>query len=499
MSSNNIIVSGSLVPSSTNTPMDARSRVETLADIATIENAYEGLLIYCIENKKIYKVKTLKDDLIGGITISDALIDEYEELSGAGALAVLEQWLSSDDEDDINLNDILTNLNENHSFELGFDNVPTITVSDVYYEDPDTGETDYTQTVGTEDTYPFQSLVVGISNYYGTNSIIYGNSNNTPEDDDSETSHLGNVMIYGDHNKTYQFQTIFGGCNEFTAATNIFVVGQGNSSEENCHGAIILGNTNEVNGKGATVIGTSNTVDAELAFVIGRHGTLDDSTANRGAFAIAGGTTNGDAIGFIHRSNKAVENPLYNPDNDTDNTGTDDDGEEAELYEQSFTTEYMGQLKAVTLTIAVTDNDVVTLDADYYSRWLLDGEGDITLQLSNWSDGCKGELIIDTSDITPTIPADWVTLGADITTTPGLYVLEIAQIGTTVFYAIKYPNSGGVSSSIGDTITIIDGYWYIDGVKTAPATGADGGTFEISVVDALPETPDAETLYLVRE
>lgn len=66
-----------------------------------------------------------------------------------------------------------------------------------------------------------------------------------------------------------------------------------------------------------------------------------------------------------------------------------------------------------------------------------------------------------------------MTLDADITTTPGVYVLEIAKIGNTVFYAIKWPNSGGTVTSIGDHIQITEGYWYIDGVNTGvPATGA---------------------------
>lgn len=66
-----------------------------------------------------------------------------------------------------------------------------------------------------------------------------------------------------------------------------------------------------------------------------------------------------------------------------------------------------------------------------------------------------------------------MTLDADITTTPGVYVLEIAMIGSTVFYAIKWPNSGGTVTSIGDHIQSIDDYWYIDGVNTGvKATGA---------------------------
>ena len=115
----------------------------------------------------------------------------------------------------------------------------------------------------------------------------------------------------------------------------------------------------------------------------------------------------------------------------------------------------------------------VTLDHDFYARWNLTASGAISLLLANWKDGDSGELIIDTTKQTVSIPAEWVTLGADITTTPGVYVLEIAMIGSTVFYAIKWPNSGGTVTSIGDHIKITGGYWYIDGVNTGvPATGA---------------------------
>lgn len=56
-------------------------------------------------------------------------------------------------------------------------------------------------------------------------------------------------------------------------------------------------------------------------------------------------------------------------------------------------------------------------------------------------------------------------------------MLEIAQVGTTIFYAIKYPNSGGTITSIGDHIKITGGYWYIDGVNTGvKAQGTDGAT-----------------------
>ena len=56
-------------------------------------------------------------------------------------------------------------------------------------------------------------------------------------------------------------------------------------------------------------------------------------------------------------------------------------------------------------------------------------------------------------------------------------MLEIAQVGTTIFYGVRWPNSGGTITSIGDHIKITGGYWYIDGVNTGvKAQGTDGAT-----------------------
>ena len=49
------------------------------------------------------------------------------------------------------------------------------------------------------------------------------------------------------------------------------------------------------------------------------------------------------------------------------------------------------------------------------------------------------------------------------------------MVGDTVFYAIKWPNSGGTVSSIGDHISIVNDYWYIDGVSTGVKARGDKG------------------------
>ena len=70
----------SLRPGIVDTPLDARCRINTLAEISTIELPYVGQIIYCIETGKYYKVTSLKSRLIGALTVPDAAIDTYEAI-----------------------------------------------------------------------------------------------------------------------------------------------------------------------------------------------------------------------------------------------------------------------------------------------------------------------------------------------------------------------------------------------------------------------------------
>ncbi len=78
--SDNIIIAGSLLPSTTDTPSDGRTRVATIDDIADIENPFVGLLLYVEADSSFYFVKSLKSKLIGEQTVADAAVDEYELL-----------------------------------------------------------------------------------------------------------------------------------------------------------------------------------------------------------------------------------------------------------------------------------------------------------------------------------------------------------------------------------------------------------------------------------
>lgn len=74
---------GNLLPSNTDIPLDARTRIQTLDDVSSIDNPYIGLLFYVTDTNKVYVVTGLagkKNPL--GITIPNAMVGTYEEVSG---------------------------------------------------------------------------------------------------------------------------------------------------------------------------------------------------------------------------------------------------------------------------------------------------------------------------------------------------------------------------------------------------------------------------------
>ena len=74
-----VVVSGPLMPSTKDTPIDARTRVATLDDIVNIQVPYVGMIFFVISEGKHYTVKSLKAKDLNGILVEDALVDEYEE------------------------------------------------------------------------------------------------------------------------------------------------------------------------------------------------------------------------------------------------------------------------------------------------------------------------------------------------------------------------------------------------------------------------------------
>ena len=84
---NKIITSGGFTPSTINTPIDVRTRVNTVNDIYNINLPYVGMIVYVIDEDKYYKIKTLKDKISKGATetdytiiIQDALVDTFEKI-----------------------------------------------------------------------------------------------------------------------------------------------------------------------------------------------------------------------------------------------------------------------------------------------------------------------------------------------------------------------------------------------------------------------------------
>ena len=74
-----VVISGPLMPSTKDTPIDVRMRVESLEDIANIQLPYVGMVFYVKSEGKHYTVKSLKAKDLNGILVEDALIDQYEE------------------------------------------------------------------------------------------------------------------------------------------------------------------------------------------------------------------------------------------------------------------------------------------------------------------------------------------------------------------------------------------------------------------------------------
>lgn len=64
-------------------PLDIRTRIETLDEIAKIEYPYVGMMFYCKETDKYYSVKSLKsEELVPGVpatAIANYRVGEYEE------------------------------------------------------------------------------------------------------------------------------------------------------------------------------------------------------------------------------------------------------------------------------------------------------------------------------------------------------------------------------------------------------------------------------------
>lgn len=75
-----ILIGGSVLPTTTNTPIREGEVVNSVADILKIKNPYVGQKVYVKDEKKYYFVKSLKTKIIGGIPVPDAAVNEYSDL-----------------------------------------------------------------------------------------------------------------------------------------------------------------------------------------------------------------------------------------------------------------------------------------------------------------------------------------------------------------------------------------------------------------------------------
>lgn len=87
MAGNKIIVGGSLIPSTPDTPLDGRTRVRTFDEIENILNPYMGMKVFVEDTGKEFVIRKLKDKQIGNVIVTggavdmDGVFDTAEELS----------------------------------------------------------------------------------------------------------------------------------------------------------------------------------------------------------------------------------------------------------------------------------------------------------------------------------------------------------------------------------------------------------------------------------
>ena len=84
------LVNESLQINITNTPLDARATIPTIADITNIKKPNKGLIFYVEDEDRYYRVLTLKSKQNGLFTEPNALIDSYEFAFGTPLTYTLE-------------------------------------------------------------------------------------------------------------------------------------------------------------------------------------------------------------------------------------------------------------------------------------------------------------------------------------------------------------------------------------------------------------------------
>lgn len=304
------------------------------------------------------------------------------------------------------------------------------------------------------------NVVSGIGTHVsGTNNKVFGDNStvsgteNLVAGDSNYVVGIGNKVadslniVVGNSNTALRQGAVLIGDMNVALAVNTYAFGWGNQLK--AHGVMGVGTRNTISGKWSVAVGYANKVSAETAYVVGRYADVPDAAENKNAFIIWGGEHQNNAEAFAVRSFRAEENPLFNsaslaPGSSlSDPNPKDSAGERKYISVPAYRTEYKGQLKPKTQTIAVSGTMTVTLDPTQYSRVMLTGSGTVMLDVADHiEEGDKIELVFNSYRITPVFPSAWTTLGVDFTE-PRIYVVEIAQVGVLTYYKVLYPDSQG--------------------------------------------------------
>ncbi len=96
-----IKISGSLVPTTLDTPIDVRTRIEKLSDVSNIPLPYVGMEFYVISEQAKYRVESLGNAEQGGAIAANVVVKEYRKLEDKGGFGAVIASIK-------NLNEILS-------------------------------------------------------------------------------------------------------------------------------------------------------------------------------------------------------------------------------------------------------------------------------------------------------------------------------------------------------------------------------------------------------
>lgn len=77
---NVIVTGGGLKPSTVDTPIDIRTRVNTIEDIKNIPAPFVGMMVYVVDEDEFYVVKSLKSKVVGPFEVEKAAVDGFEKI-----------------------------------------------------------------------------------------------------------------------------------------------------------------------------------------------------------------------------------------------------------------------------------------------------------------------------------------------------------------------------------------------------------------------------------